>query len=320
MTAHPDRRTFIAALASTMAAAACGSLPPRNVEPVMDARTFHARRRFAETSSGQIAWVEQGGGPVALFIHGVPLNGFHWRNVMAGLQDMRRCIAIDLMGLGYTRIKPTQDVSFVAQAGMVREFIDALGIEQIDLIANDSGGAVAQIFAVGNPHRLRSLTLTNSDVHDNWPPKSILPVIELARQGVLAYRYERLLSDSATRLSRIGSWYANPAVQTDEVYRTYIEPICATPETRANFHRYWTSFDNAQTVGIEAGLRQLKVPTLVVWGQADVYFDGKWGRWLRDTIPGVVRLVEVSDAKLFFPEDKPEALLQPLRTFLATGT
>src|SRR5580698_5006825 len=119
----------------------------------MDIATFHARRSFAEVKSGRIAYIEQGDGPVALFIHGVPLNGYHWRHVIHSVRHRRRCIAIDLMGLGYTEIEPSQDVSFTAQARMITEVIDALGIEKVDLIGNDSGGAVAQIFAANNPNR-----------------------------------------------------------------------------------------------------------------------------------------------------------------------
>ncbi len=55
------------------------------------------------------------------------------------------------MGLGYTEIAPAQDVSFTAQAQMVAEVLDALGIDKIDLVANDSGGAIAQIFAAHHP-------------------------------------------------------------------------------------------------------------------------------------------------------------------------
>ena len=76
----------------------------------MDIETFHRSRRFAEVKSGRIAYFEQGQGPVALFIHGVPLNGYHWRHVIERVQHQRRCIAIDLMGLGYTEIAPAQDV------------------------------------------------------------------------------------------------------------------------------------------------------------------------------------------------------------------
>ena len=145
--------------------------------------TFHASRRFAEVKSGRIAYFEKGEGPVALFIHGVPINGYHWRHVIDRVQHRRRCIAIDLMGLGYTEISPSQDVSFTAQAQMVAEVLDALGIDKIDLVANDSGGAIAQIFAAHHPERLRSLVLTNCDVHDGWPPPQVL-----AADGAFAQR------------------------------------------------------------------------------------------------------------------------------------
>jgi pimeloyl-ACP methyl ester carboxylesterase len=314
----PRRRALLAGAAGCAALAACGSPPAVRVpEPPMDVAAFHGRRRFARTPSGEIAYVEQGQGPVALFLHGVPLNGFHWRHVMARLQNQRRCIALDLMGLGYTRIGRTQDVSFTAQARMVREFIDATDIDRVDLVTNDSGGGIGQVFAAYNAERLRSLTLTNCDVHTNWPPDAIAAAIDAARQGTLLDFYVRLIEDRALRRQRLSSAWANVDVLTDEVYRVYIDPLRATPETRSNFHRYWMSFDNAQTRAIESRLRTLQVPTLVVWALDDIYFDVKWAHWLRDTIPGVRRVVEVPGAKLFFPEDRPEALVNPLLEFWA---
>jgi pimeloyl-ACP methyl ester carboxylesterase len=313
---HPShqRRGLLAALASPgLLLGACAT--PGDALP-MEVPTFHARRRFADTPSGRIAYVEQGTGPVALFLHGVPLNGLHWRYVMAGLAGARRCIALDLMGLGYSQVSDTQDLSFAAQARMVREFLDALGIRQVDLVANDSGGAIAQLFAAAHAQRLRTLTLTNCDVHDNWPPPLIGPSIDAARQGTLLDRYAAMIGDAALRYARWKSAYSDTRVLTDEVYRAYLEPLMATPQTRANFHRYWTSFDNAQTVAIEPQLRQLRVPTLIVWGTGDIFFPVRWAHWLRDAIPGVVRLVEVPGAMLFFPEDRPQALLAPLREHL----
>src|SRR5215471_8347407 len=159
----------------------------------MDIATFHAGRHYANVGSGRIAYVEQGEGPVALFIHGVPLNGYHWRQVIDRIKHRRRCIAIDLMGLGYTEIAPAQDVSFPAQAHMIEKVIDALGVETIDLIGNDSGGAIAQIFAARYAHRLRSLVLTNCDVHDGWPPPQVLPLMERCRNGTIAAVFRPLL-------------------------------------------------------------------------------------------------------------------------------
>jgi pimeloyl-ACP methyl ester carboxylesterase len=282
----------------------------------MDLSEFHTLRRFAEVNSGRIAYVEQGSGPVSLFLHGVPLNGYHWRHIIAALQTERRCIALDLMALGYTEISPLQDVSFTAQAQMVAEVLDRLGIEQIDLIANDSGGAVAQIFAANHPHRLRTLTLTNCDAHDNWPPQAILPNIEMARHGTLAAMYQGLLDDPAAFRTRFARAYADPSVLTDETIRLYLEPLLSTPERRAQLDRYWLAGNCEQTVSIEPKLRQFTAPTLIVWALDDVFFGAEWAYWLKRTIPGVVAVTEVPGAKLFFPEDRPDNLLQPLRAFL----
>ena len=289
----------------------------------MDIATFHASRRFAEVKSGRIAYVEQGDGPAALFVHGVPLNGYHWRHVVERLRHCRRCIAIDLMGLGYTETARSQDVSFTAQARMIAETIDALGIEKIDLIANDSGGAIAQIFAAHYPDRLTSLVLTNCDVHDGWPPPQVLPVIERARNGTLAPVFQPLLErpDLARERYMRGEpvplfrAYADPSVLTDEVIRLYLRPLLSSPQRIEAFQNYWLAFDNAQTLAVYPALKKLEVPTLIVWGLDDFFFDKKWAYWLKDTIPGAKRVVEVADARLFFPEDRPDALAGPILEF-----
>jgi pimeloyl-ACP methyl ester carboxylesterase len=287
----------------------------------MNASTFHARRRFAATPSGRIAYVEEGSGPPAVFLHGVPLNGFHWRHVLAGVADLRRAIALDLMGLGYSEVAVDQDLCFPAQARMLAEFCDALGLGAVDLVGNDSGGAVAQIFAANHPERIRSLTLTNCDVHDHWPPPAILPTIEAARSGALIAGARLMLEQPELAHSEggLGVGYANPETLSDETVQVYLEPLLATPERMENARRYWLAFDCAQTVAVEGALRRLAAPTLVVWGLADVFFDLRSARWLAEAIPGVRRLVEVPGAKLFFPEDRPQALLEPLRAHWAAA-
>ena len=289
----------------------------------MDIATFHASRRFADVGSGRIAYIEKGNGPVALFVHGVPLNGYHWRHIIGRVQHRRRCIAIDLMGLGYTDIGPAQDVSFTAQARMLAEVIDALGLEIVDLVGNDSGGAIAQIFAASYPDRLRSLVLTNCDVHDGWPPPQVLPIMERSRNGTLARIFQPLVDrpDLARERYVMGESvplfrsYADPSVLTDEIIRLYLEPLLSSQQRIDAFQRYWLAFDNAQTVVIHSALKSLKVPTLIVWGLEDIFFDRKWAYWLKDTIPSAERVVEVPDGRLFFPEDRPERLTEPMLRF-----
>jgi pimeloyl-ACP methyl ester carboxylesterase len=289
----------------------------------IDIATFHASRRFAEVKSGRIAWFEQGAGPPALFIHGVPLNGFHWRHIIDRVGQRRRCIAIDLMGLGYSEIAPTQDVSFTAQAQMIAEVLDALGIAQVDLVANDSGGAIAQIFAAHNPHRLTSLVLTNCDVHDGWPPPQVLPLMERSRNGTLAEVFRPMLERPDLARERFGRGesvplfrsYADPSILTDALIRLYLQPLLSSPQRIDAFQRYWLGFDNSHTTVIHGALKTLDVPTLIVWGLQDIFFDRKWAFWLKDTIPGARRVVEVDDARLFFAEDRPDALAAPLLAF-----
>ena len=289
----------------------------------MDIAGFHASRRFAEVGSGRIAYYEQGQGPPALFIHGVPLNGYHWRHVIDRVQHRRRCIAIDLMGLGYSEISPSQDVSFTAQARMVAEVLDALGIDKIDLVGNDSGGAIAQIFAAHHPHRLTSLVLTNCDVHDGWPPPQVLPLMEHSRKGTLAPIFQPTLDRPDVARERYARGesaplfrsYADTSVLTDDVIRLYLQPLLSSPQRIDAFQRYWLGFDNAQTLAIHAALKTLQVPTLIVWGLKDIFFVKKWAYWLKDTIPGAKRVVEVEDGRLFFPEDRPETLTVPMLEF-----
>jgi pimeloyl-ACP methyl ester carboxylesterase len=289
----------------------------------MDIASFHARRRFAKVKSGRIAYYEEGEGPVALFIHGVPLNGYHWRHVIDRARHVRRCIAIDLMGLGYTEIAPDQDVSFTAQAKMLAEVLDALGIERCDLVANDSGGAIAQIFAAHHPERLASLVLTNCDVHDGWPPPQVLPLMERARAGTLGAIFQPMIGQPDLARQRFAKGesvplfrsYTDPSVLTDEVIRLYLQPLFSSPERIDAFGRYWLGFDNKHTVAIHDALKTLDVPTLIVWGLQDFFFDKRWAYWLRDTIPGARDVVEVDDARLFFPEDRPDSLSQPMLRF-----
>jgi pimeloyl-ACP methyl ester carboxylesterase len=75
---------------------------------------FFKDARSVDTRFGRIGYVERGGGPVALFVHGVLLNGYFWRNQLDNLSDVRRCIAPDLLAPGRTEIGANQEVSVTA--------------------------------------------------------------------------------------------------------------------------------------------------------------------------------------------------------------
>src|ERR1700723_215842 len=183
-----------------------------------------------ETPSGRISYASAGSGPVALFVHGVVLNKHLRRHQLAGLSDLRRWIAVDLLAHGDTEIAPDQAVSGTANAQMLNEVLDALQIEQVDLVGNDSGGGIAQIFAALNPERVRPLTLTNCDTHDNWPPEAFKPFVDMAIAGGLADTLNAMLSDKAIYRSpgALGPGYERPEIVTDEDIETYLRPLVRT--------------------------------------------------------------------------------------------
>jgi pimeloyl-ACP methyl ester carboxylesterase len=265
-----------------------------------------ATRRSVQTPSGQISYTEQGKGPAALFVHGVLMNGHLWRHQLAELSDIRRCIAVDLLAHGDTEIAPDQGVSASANGTMLKEFLDALNIDQVDLVGNDSGGGIAQIFAATYPERVRSLTLTDSDTHDNWPPEAFKPFLAMAAAGGLRGTLDAMLADKSVYRSQeaLGPAYEHPERVNDEVIETYLRPFVRTEQRTRDLERFLAAFDNSHTVAILPRLKALQAPTLIVWGTDDVYFDVKWSHWLAKTIPGTRRRVELKGARIFFPEER----------------
>jgi pimeloyl-ACP methyl ester carboxylesterase len=275
-----------------------------------------ATRHSVQTASGRISYAEQGTGPVALFVHGVLLNGHLWRHQLEDLADMRRCIAVDLLAHGDTETTPDQDLSVTANAKMLKEFLDALNIYQVDLVGNDSGGGIAQIFAALYPERVRTLTLTDCDTHDNWPPEAFKPFLAMAAAGGLRGTLEALLSDKSVYRSpqALGPAYEHPERLSDDSIEIYLRPLVRTEQRTLDLQRFLAAFDNKHTLAIEARLKTLTTPTLIVWGTDDVYFDVKWSHWLADNIPGTRRRVELKNGRIFFPEERSAEFNRELRT------
>jgi pimeloyl-ACP methyl ester carboxylesterase len=144
-----------------------------------------------------------------------------------------------------------------------------------------------------------------------------------ARKGTLAPIFQPMLDrpDLARQRHARGEpvplfrSYADPSVLTDEIIRLYLQPLLSSQQRIEAFQRYFLGFDNAHTVAVHSALKTLQVPTLIVWGLKDIFFDITWAYWLKDTIPGAKRVIEVADARLFFPEDRPDSLAGPMLQF-----
>jgi haloalkane dehalogenase len=276
-----------------------------------NAEEFHTARQFVDVAAGKIAFVERGSGPVALFLHGYPLNGFHWRGSMTRLAPLRRCIAPDLMGLGYTDVAADTDLSPSAQAAMLIAFLDNLKISEVDIIANDSATGIAQLLAAHHPERIRTLLLTNGDVQTNSPPAKLLPFLDRARRGEVASWYERHVTDNAFARSHkgIGNAYHNPdRTLTHEVIETYFRPLISSEKRRRQGELYGIAMSPNPLPSVQPKLRSFDKPVRIVWARANELFPDHWAHWLDTTFPNSQGIRFVDNAKLFFPEERSDII------------
>lgn len=318
------RRDFIEFTAGALAAGALGRRESREMGGVasfgpslsapMTAAAFHAGRRHVRTRFGDIAYVERGTGDAALFLHGFPLNGFQWRCVIERLSSHWRCVAPDFMGLGYTKVNVGQDVAPAAQVEMLAAFLNGLSITDVDIVANDSGGAVAQLFLARYPQRVRTLLLTNCDTEIDCPPPALIPVIELAREGrFVAEWLAPWLSDTALARSPEGLGgltYTDPANLSDEAIRTYLSPLVRSP---AWTDAYAAALAPNVLEGVEQKLRESRVPARIVWGTGDTIFSPDSPGYLDRTFGNSLGVRYVEGAKLFYPEEYPDIIADEAR-------
>ncbi|MES2055203.1 MAG: alpha/beta hydrolase [Pseudomonadota bacterium] len=319
-----DRRSFLkltTGAIGTMVLSGLASHSWAHSGPVsadsLHVKEYNRIRRFVALPAGRVAYVEAGAGPVALFLHGFPLNSFQWRHAIERLSMHRRCVAPDFLALGYTEVARGQDVGPMAQMAMIVSLLDKLGIKDVDLIANDSGGAIAQLLMVHYPDRVRTLLLTNCDSEIDCPPPALTPVIELSKKGryadgwLVPWQADPVLARSSTGFG--GMCFSDPTQPTDEAIATYFTPLIATPQRKRLIEAYAIALEQNALAGISTDLRRSTVPTRILWGTGDTIFSPESPAYLDRTL-GVSRGIRrLEGKKLFWPEEASEIVAEEAR-------
>src|SRR3954454_21465929 len=133
--------------------------------------------------AGTIRYRESGAGPPMVFAHGVGVNGDLWRHVAPPLAAAgHRCIVPDLpLGAHSIPLSHEPDMSLPGLADILGGFIEALGLEDVTLVGNDTGGAITQAYIGRRPERVSRLVLTSCDAFDRYPPPAVAYLKPTAR-------------------------------------------------------------------------------------------------------------------------------------------
>ena len=271
----------------------------------------------APLSAGALRYHDLGQGTPVVLLHGLLLNSAFWRKVAPALVGRARVIAPDLpLGGHRVPMRAGADLAPPAIADLVAELLDHLGLERAVVVGNDTGGAVAQLFAVRHPERVAALVLTPCDAFENFLPV-LLRYTQLAARipGGIWLAAQALRSPVVQRLPIAIGWLAKHPLPAD-VTELYLAPSRRDRGVRRDVAKVLRGISRTQTRQAAEALRRLAAPQVLVWADTRKIFPVAHARRLAAQAPDG-RLVLVPDSYAFVPEDNPGPLVDALVRLLA---
>jgi pimeloyl-ACP methyl ester carboxylesterase len=264
---------------------------------------------------GTIHYREQGQGDPLVFVHGLLVDGRLWREVSTRLAPTHRCIVPDWpLGSHRTALAPGADRSPRGIAHLIADFLDALELGDVTIVANDTGGAISQILASERPERLRGLVLTNCDCLENFLPPMLRPLQWLAHVPGAWALIARQLRLAAIRRSRLGFGMLSHRPLPDDLTAAWVAPL-RDPGVRADLVATLKAIDKRDTLAAAERLHERPLPTLLAWAPDDLMFPLRYATRLAAMIPGS-RLEQIPDSRAFVPHDQPERLAELIAAFV----
>jgi pimeloyl-ACP methyl ester carboxylesterase len=256
----------------------------------------------------ELAYTDVGDGQPVVLLHGIPTWSFLYHDVIPRLEPHCRVLAPDFLGHGYSDRRDRFDRSLVAQTRAILAFLDVLGIERATFVGHDTGGGVALILAIDHPERVERLVLSNAVAYDSWP------VGDMIALGDPTWRAK----DPHEVAEFVAAGFADGIHRKERLTAAFREGIVAPycdEEGKISLIRNASALNTNHTMALVDRHREIRAPTLLLWGVHDPW---QWivdGERLAQEIPGA-RLVRV-EASHWIPQDAPEQFASGITAFLA---
>jgi pimeloyl-ACP methyl ester carboxylesterase len=269
-----------------------------------------------QVSQGPIHYRDEGSGPAILFVHGVLVDGRVWDRVVPRLSSRARCIVPDLpLGAHRRAMNPDADLSPPGLARLIAELLERLGLEDVTLVGNDTGGALCQIVAADHPERLARLALITCDAFENFPPRSIAPAVKALGRVPGSVRTLDLLGrfrPARKATTAIAPLTVEPV--PDALLKSWLVPL-HDAGVRRDLRKVARAIDPQYTLRAAERLKSFDRPALVVWGMRDKFFPVADAERLAEVLPQA-ELERVENARTFVQLDEPERLAELLGVFI----
>jgi pimeloyl-ACP methyl ester carboxylesterase len=278
-----------------------------------------AATRTINLDVGPIHYRELGEGEPLVFVHGLLVNGLLWRKVVPLLADRFRCIVPDWpLGSHAEPMQASADLTPPGLARIVADFLAAVDLEAVTLVANDTGGAVTQIVATKHPERIKRLVLTSCDMFDNFLPPTFRPLQWLAHVPGSIYVVAQAMRFPAVQRSPLAfGWLVKHGVPPD-LGPKYLKGILTSAEIRRDTAKVLKGISTRYTLEAAEALRHFDKPVLLAWARDDRFFPVAHAQRMKEILPQG-RLELIDDAYTFVSEDQPERLAEVIQSFLQTA-
>lgn len=269
-----------------------------------------------DLQGGRIRGFRTGRGPAVVLVHGVLVNANLWRKVVERLAPGVECVALDLpLGSHELPMGPDADLTPAGLAALVLDAIDALGLEDVTLVGNDTGGALCQIAVTERPGRIGRLVLTSCDYRENFPPPAFRSLNEAARRPDGLAALLAPLRDPAVRGLPVAYGRLAKRPLDARASDSYVLPPLESAAVLDDLTSVLAGQDNAYTIRAAERLPGFDRPALIAWSREDAFLPPADAEALAAALPGA-RLEWIDDAYTFSPEDQPERLAELVAEFV----
>lgn len=286
--------------------------PDRPVEE-LKARWAPAPSQFIELMGMQVHLRDEGPRDDAeplLLLHGTSASLHTWEGWVADLKRTRRVISVDLPGFGLTGPFPDGDYRIAHYTAFLDALLDRLQVPPVVVAGNSFGGQLAWELAVARPARVSRLILVDAAGYPRQ--SSSVPIgFRLAQVPALAPLMARLLPRRMIE-SSVQNVYGDPTRITDELVERYYQLTLRAGNRQALVQR----FQQAPAGDSQALIRQVRQPTLILWGGRDGLIAPANAERFKADIAGS-RLVIFEQLGHVPQEEDPALTLPVVQGFLA---